>query len=98
MLQEILQERPLSLSDFTALAAAESRVGHGLCLLGLWHKIFLLEKGTEGGYLRFTLKGIRNYQESKVMGKNEVSAQCSQGKNKRAKEAGGSNSAISLTW
>lgn len=98
MLQEILQERPLSLGDCTALAAAASRAGHGLCFHGLWHKIFLLEKGTEGSYLRFTLKGIKNYQESKVMDKNEVSAQCSQGKNKRAKEAGGSNSAISLTW
>lgn len=79
------------------ICCRKSRAGHSLHFLGLWHKIFLLEKGTEGGYLRFALKGIKKHQESKVMGKNEVSAQCSHRKNKRAKEAGGSNSAISLT-
>jgi len=48
-------------------------------------------------YLRCALTGIKNDHESKVEGKSEMSTQCSKEEKKTAQEAGGSNSAISLT-
>ena len=72
--------------------------GHSLPVPWTVAAAFSAREGTEASYLRFALTGIKNDHESKVEGKSEVSTQCSkEKKEKRAQEAGGSNSAICST-